>query len=412
MKTLLQINIVGNYGSTGRIAEAIGRLALSNGWESYIAHGRFARPSKSKIIKIGSGFDVFLHVLQTRIFDRQCLGSKQATIKLVKKIKAIKPDIIHLHNLHGYYINISILFDYLANASIPVVWTFHDCWPITGHCIHFDFVGCDKWKSECDDCPQKKEYPASLFFDRSRKNYKLKKELFTSAKNITLVPVSAWLAMIIKESYLGQYSVNIIPNGINLDIFKQIDTTETLNQYGLAEKFVILGVASVWSKRKGLDDFIALSKLIDNKTIILLIGLNKEQMKDLPNNILGIERTDDVNQLAEFYSVAEVYVNPTWEDNFPTTNLEALACGTPVITYNTGGSPESLSNTTGFIVEKGDIDGLFKSIQFIQEKGKLYYSDSCRARAVQLFDKDDRYKDYLNLYEEKIHEKQIIKNEI
>ncbi len=411
MKKLLQINTVVNYGSTGKIAESIGNLAISQGWESYIAYGRLKVPSESKLIKIGSFIDVLVHGLQTRLSDRHGLGSKRATMDFIKKIERLKPDVIHLHNLHGYYINIKILFDYLANASIPVIWTLHDCWPITGHCIHFDFVGCDKWKSECNKCPQKNEYPASIFIDRSRKNHKLKKGLFTSVENLTLVPVSKWLGLIIKESYLRKYPLSVIPNGINLDIFKASTATETLIKYGLTEKFVILGVASIWSKQKGLKDFVALSKLIDTKTIIVLIGLNKHQLKTLPKNILGIERTDNVKQLATFYSLADVYINTSYEESFPTTNLEALACGTPVITYGIGGSPESLSDKTGFIIKIGDIDGLYKSIQCMQAKEKLNFSDSCRNRAIQLYNRNDRYKDYLNLYEAKIVEKQIIIDE-
>ena len=197
MPTIFQICVEGNTGSTGRIAEEIGILAIQKGWNSFIAYGRFPRPSKSNLIQIGTDFDVYLHGLETRLFDRHCLGSKTATHNLVKQIKEIKPDIIHLHHLHGYYINIEILFDFLANASIPVVWTFHDCWSVTGHCAYFDFAGCEKWKTECNNCPEKREYPASIFIDRSRKNYYLKKSLFTSVKKMVVVPVSDWLKNIV-----------------------------------------------------------------------------------------------------------------------------------------------------------------------------------------------------------------------
>ena len=400
MPTIFQICVEGNTGSTGRIAEEIGILAIKKGWKSYIAYGRFPRQSKSNLIRIGTNLEVYLHGIETRLFDRHCLGSKTATHNLVKQIKEIKPDIIHLHHLHGYYINIEILFDFLANVSIPVVWTFHDCWSITGHCAYFDFAGCKKWKTECNNCPEKREYPASFFIDRSRKNYHLKKALFTSVKKMVIVPVSDWLKGIVLESFMQNIPIQTIHNGIDISVFKPQDNNqETREKLGINGRFMLLGVANPWNRRKGLTDFIQLSKLLKDEEVIVLVGLNNKQLKQLPKNILGFAKTENRQELINMYSTADLFINPTWEDNFPTTNLEALACGTPLVTYRTGGSVEAVSPETGFITEKGDINELIKIIQKVKEKSKQSFSIACRKRAVELFNKDDRFKEYLDLYE-------------
>lgn len=405
MKKLLQINSVVNSGSTGRIAEEIGQTAMTAGWESYIAYGRNDRPSQSELIKIGSDWDIRVHGLLTRLFDRHGLGSKSATLELVEKIEKIKPDIIHLHNIHGYYINVETLFKYLQNTKIPIVWTFHDCWPITGHCSHFTFVGCEKWKTQCFSCPQKTEYPASWLIDRSINNYNLKKKLFTSLPNLTLVPVSNWLAGILKESFLKDYPIKVVHNGINTEVFKPSTENDFRIRHRLENKFILLGVASIWSPRKGLKDFIALSKLLDTDYQIVLVGLARKQMEQLPENILGIERTESVEELAEIYAASDVHVNPTYEDNFPTTNLESLACGTPVIAYKTGGSPEAIDDSSGIVVEQGNIDKLVEAINQIKENGKQFYTEACVQRAHRLYRKEDRYREYIELYEELLNKK-------
>jgi len=398
LKKLLQINSVVNTGSTGRIAEEIGISAIQNGWDSYIAYGRAERNSKSNLIKIGSETDIKLHGLQTRLFDRHGLGSKNATQKFVSKIDSLKPDIIHIHNIHGYYLNIEILFNYLASNDIPVIWTLHDCWPITGHCTYFDYIDCPKWETLCNKCPQTKNYPASYFIDRSRENFILKKQLFNSVKRMTLVPVSNWLGAIMTKSFLNNYPIKTINNGIDATIFKPGNKDNTKRKYNIESKFLILGVASIWDPRKGLTDFIKLSTRLSSEFVILLLGLNAKQIKDLPSQIIGISRTENTKELADLYSAADVFINPTMEDNFPTTNLESLACGTPVITYNTGGSIESVSPGTGIIVGKGDISGLISAIATVKKNGKEYYSDACITRAIKLYDKNDRYMDYINLY--------------
>lgn len=398
MKTLLQINTVGNWGSTGRIAEEIGLLAIKSGWQSYIAFGRNERPSQSRLIKIGSALDILKHVLYTRLSDKHGFASENSTAELITNIEGIKPDVILLHNLHGYYLNVKILFDYLSFSGIPLIWTMHDCWPITGHCVYFEFINCDRWKSGCYECPQKKSYPSSILFDNSKTNYILKKEIFTSVKRMIIVPVSQWLENILKESYLNGYNIKTVHNGINLDTFSpQTDGNRIRSEYGIGDSFMVLGVASVWSDRKGLNDFKKLFQHLPKDCIIVLIGLNKKQIKGLPSGIIGLSITDNIKELTSIYSAADVYVNPTWEDNFPTTNLEAMACGTPVITYRSGGSIEALTTETGFIIEKGDIYGLLNAIIAVKGKGKAGYSVACRERAIERFDKDECFKEYIEL---------------
>src|SRR5690554_6590049 len=403
-KKILQINTVVNTSSTGRIAEEIGLTAMYNGWDSYVAYGRNKRPSASKLIKIGNNTDIKLHGLQTRLFDRHGLASKGATMKLIQEIKKIKPNIIHLHNLHGYYLNYEILFGYLSVVNIPTVWTFHDCSPITGHCVYFSYVDCEKWKTQCYSCPQKKGYPASYFIDRSKKNYNLKKELFNSLSNLTLVPVSQWLSGILKESFLQNYPIKVINNGVNTDVFKPSLNSDFRNKYGLKDKFTLLGVASVWEERKGLKDFIELSKLLNSGYQIVLVGLTKKQIEQLPENILGIERTENVEELADIYSSADLVLNLSYEETFGLTTVEGFACGTPGIVYNATASPELIDVSTGIVVEQGNINKLVDAIYSIKKKGKEYYSEACVNRAYRLYKKEDRYREYIDLYEELIGE--------
>lgn len=420
MPTLFQISIEVNSGSVGRIAEQIGQRAMAHGWESYITYARNHQESKSKVIKIGSKLDIYWHGLITRLFDRHCLSSTRATRNLIKQIKEIQPDIIQLHHIHGYFLDMRTLFQYLSSVNIPVVWVFHDCWAITGHCAHFDYINCFKWQTQCKFCPQKRVYPGSYLLDRSFENYILKKELFTSVFNMTVVPVSQWLGRIVKQSFLREYPVDVIQNGIDIDVFSPQslqEINEMRQKYNLKEQMsILLGVASTWERRKGLNDFIDLSQIIPSNWKIVLVGLKKQQIKLLPRNILGIERTENVQQLAILYSLATVFINPTWEDTFPTTNLEALACGTPVITYNTGGSVESVAESVGFIVEKGDVEGIKECVQEILKAGKDKYRAECRDRAVKLYDKNNRFEDYIRLYNRllcgKINEKCWVNTQI
>lgn len=398
MKTLFQINTVVNSGATGRITEEIGNIAIENGWTSYIAYGRGDCQSSSELIKVGTDLDVKIHGLQTRILDRQGLGSCRATKKLVHQIEKINPDIIHLHNIHGYYLNIEVLFNYLATKSTPIVWTFHDCWPMTGHCTHFDFVGCEKWKTKCFKCPQKKEYPASYGIDRSKKNYFLKKHLFTSLNTLTIVPVSEWLQNIVKQSFFTEIPVQVINNGINITVFKPQQDFASRKKYKIKDKFIILGVANVWGYRKGLQDFIALNNILDSSYQIILVGLSNLQINSLPSNIIGLPKTEDTLELVYLYSTADVFINLSVEETFGMTTIEAMACGTPAIVYNSTASPELITAKIGTVVNKGDIQGLASAVKLIKERGKYSYSMNCVERVRTLYNNKDRYQDYICLY--------------
>lgn len=396
MPVILQINVTANWGSTGRIAEEIGRTIMRENWVSYIAYGRNKGESSSQLIRIGKNRDIYFHILSTRLFDRHGLSSRRATEQLIERIIQIHPDIIHIHNIHGYYLNYPILFNYLSECGIPVVWTLHDCWPFTGHCAHYDFAGCDRWITKCHDCPQKKCYPSSYFRDRSKKNFDEKKSFFLSGGKMILVPVSNWLAAEIRKSFLRDVAMQVIHNGIDTDVFQFTDTDKARLRFD--GKTIVLGVASRWNSHKGLKDFIQLRKLLSAEYIIVLIGVNKKQIETLPEGVVGVQRTNNIQELVEYYSMAEVFVNPTWEDNFPTVNLEALSCGTPVVTYKTGGSVEAIDKETGYVVEKGDVQGLVDRIDEICRAGKKTYMKACRNRVTQFFDKNDRYTEYLSLY--------------
>ena len=391
---VLQINSVCGYGSTGKISYDLCKVLESNGHECVVAYGRGNAPKDIKSIKIGTNKDVKVHGVASRITDKHGLYSKNATKRFIKQIQKYDPDIIHLHNIHGYYINVELLFDYLYKADKKVIWTLHDCWAFTGHCSYFDYVGCDRWKEECHNCPQKYRYHKSLFFDNSRRNYQMKKQLFTSVKNMTIVTPSNWLANLVKQSFLSKYPVKVIYNGINLDVFKPTPS-DFRKKYNLENKFIVLGVASVWEERKGLNDFIQLSKVLSERYRVVLVGLSKKQKDSLPENVVGITRTSNATELAQIYTAANVFVNTTYEDNFPTTNIEALACGIPIITYDTGGSVESANDSCGIIVEKGNIQMLAKKVMDFDSN--YFISKNCIERA-KLFDKECRFLEYLYLY--------------
>lgn len=404
MKKLLHINpVLRTSTSTGRIIQEIGAIAMAEGWDNYIAYSKGRdgiRPSQSKLLPVGSKLSMALHGLITRFFDMHGLGSKLATKRFVREIEKLRPDVIHIHNIHGYFLNYKILFEYLSKADIPVVWTVHDCWLYTGHCYHYASVGCEKWKTQCEKCPQKTAFPTSILLDRSRQNFNDKKAAFTSLKVLTIVTVSEWMKGEMSRSFLKDCHYQVIHNGIDLNVFNvQPDDKAVREKYGLCDKKIILGLASIWSKEKGWDDFVKMSEMLNEDEVIVMVGVSEEQQKRLPRNIVAIRRTENVRQLAELYSAATAFVNPTWQDNYPTVNLEAIACGTPVVTYRTGGSIEVITEDTGRIVEQGDVAGLLKAVREIAEKGKVQYTAKCRAFALENFRKEDRYADYLKLYE-------------
>ena len=406
-RRLLQINpVLRTSTSTGRIMQEIADLVQANGWESTIAYsyGRDGvRESASKLIPVGDKLSVALHGLATRLLDRHGLGSKRATEKFVKQIEELDPDIIHIHNIHGYFLHYPTLFGYLARSRAKVVWTVHDCWLYTGHCYYYSYAGCQKWQTGCGKCPQKRSFPTSWLADRSARNFRDKREAFTSvAKDrMVIVPVSEWMRGEMSKSFLKEYPFRVIHNGINTEVFAPREAADVKARYGLeGKRTVIVGLASIWSREKGLDDFVEMAGMLGDDEAIVLVGLSEEQMKGLPKGIVGIRRTENVGQLAELYSAATAFVNPTWQDNYPTVNLEAIACGTPVVTYRTGGSVEAVTEDTGVVVEQGDVAGLLEAVREIAAKGKGAYTQKCREHALANFRKEDRYRDYLELYEE------------
>ena len=391
MRTVLQLNVTANWGSTGKIAEAIGTIALESGWDSFIAYGRWFNPSRSHLIKIGGRWEKYFHFAEQRIRDNEGLCSRGATKQFIRQIELIKPDVVQLHNIHDHYLNYQLLFEFLNQTDIKVVWTFHDCWAFTGHCFHFVTKDCMKWKTGCYECPMKRVIPKTLL-DRSKKNYELKKQLFTENKNLTIVPCSDWMAGFVRQSFFKNKRIEVIKNGIDLRVFKP------LNRNGGDDKFGILAVSSVWNEGKGLYDILELRELLSDVYSITIVGLTAEQVDNMPIGIIGIERTQNVNELVQLYSNADVLINPTYADTFPTVNLEALACGTPVITYRTGGSPEAIDESTGLVVEQGDIEGMAEAIKLICSRDRKQYTTACRKRAEEHFDKDKCFEHYLELY--------------
>lgn len=385
---ILQINSTCGFGSTGRIAVDILNTVCENGGEGLICYGRGTAPEGVPSYKIGSETLVKIHGVLSRITDRQGFYSTNATKALVEKIKEYAPDIIHLHNIHGYYLDIRVLFDYLKKCEKPIVWTLHDCWAFTGHCAYFTSSGCDKWKTGCNACPSKKDYPQSLVLDNSEKNYNEKKELFTGLKNVTLVAPSNWLGGLAKESFLKEYPVKVINNGINTDIFKPTES-DFKKQQGIENKTVFLGVASIWEERKGLRDLIKIAKQMTENEKMVIVGLTEEQTAEIPDGIIGLKRTESAKQLAEIYTAADVFLNPTYEDNYPTTNLESICCGTPVVTYNTGGSPESLTGGRGITVPVGDTNAMYEAAQSLA---------STKTDGKSEFDAQKKYLEYNELY--------------
>ncbi len=387
--------------------EQIGLSAQAQGWDCWAVHGpRMTNPSQLKTIQANSLFDEKVHgLLYSLLLNKHGLGSKAATKRLVAYLdEVVKPDIIHLHNLHGYYINYEVLFEYLKRTQIPIVWTLHDFWNFTGHCAHFINVGCEKWKTECHKCPQVQSYPKSLFIDNCQSNFRKKKNSFTSVlDNITLVPVSQWLANYVKGSFLGDAKMRVIYNGISIERFKPISEPERIafkEKYHLTGKKLLLGVAAPWTPTKGLNDFIQLRKELNEEYAIAVVGVSSQQLKELPDGMIGIERTQNVQELVDFYSCADVLLNTTYADNYPTVNLEAIACGTPVITYDTGGSPESITPETGIVVPQGDIEALKSAINEVLSKDREALRMVCRTYAEAHFEDKKCFSEYLELYEQ------------
>ena len=384
---ILMVNMVCGIKSTGRICTDLAQLLETKGHQCLIAYGREHAPAQYKkyAFRFGNKLSLKHDSVFTKLFDNAGFNSNIATGRLIKKIKEFNPDIIHLHNLHGWYAHVGRLFRFLKEYGKPVVWTLHDCWSFTGHCAHFTAAGCDKWKEGCHHCAQHNAYPPAILADCSKINYRKKKALFTNLEHMTIVTPSKWLADLVKQSFLKDYPVKVVHNGIDVSVFKPEDS-DIREKYSIQNKKVILGVASSWNEQKGLADFLELSKMLDDSYAIVLVGLSSQQIAELPSNVIGIARTNSTMELAQIYTASDVFANLTYEDTYPTVNLEAQACGTPVITYRTGGSVESVPAEN--IVEQGDLEGLVEKL----EKDDLSVS-------TQNFDKQVLFEQYIELYE-------------
>lgn len=396
MKVIL-INAV-PYGSTGKIMFSVSKLVQRNGGKTVAATGfSWHKVSHEEHKFIGNLFTKSLHMFLSKLCGNHGCYSSFSTMQLIKRIKEFSPDIIHLHNIHGWYLNIPMLFNYLKKCNIPIIWTLHDCWAFTGGCAHFTFSRCDKWLRGCGECDNLKDYPILSKVDRTQKMWHIKSECFCDLPNLTLITPSLWLARLVKESFLNKYPIQVINNGIDLDVFKPNNST-LADKYGVyKENYIVLGVSLGWNERKGLDVFVELFKRLPKEYTIVLVGTDERVDKLLPAGIVSIHRTQNQQELAEIYSYADVFVNPTREENFPTVNIESLACGTPVITFNTGGSPEIIDKTCGSVVEYDNIDALEKEIIYVCTT-KPYSKESCIKKAKD-FDERERFKEYLNLYE-------------
>lgn len=362
---ILFINSVCGIGSTGRICTDLAQKYESEGNKVKIAYGRSGtvpEQYQKYAVRIGSDMDCKLHAIQTRLFDTHGFGSKKATAKFLQWAETYHPDLLWLHNIHGYYINVEMLFAWIKkHPEMQVKWTLHDCWAFTGHCSHFTAVGCEQWKGHCEHCPQLRRYPACYTKGNVSRNYARKKGAFTGVPNMKLIVPSHWLEGLVKQSFLKEYPVEVVYNTIDTNVFKPTPS-DFRERYGLQNKKIVLGVASVWEERKGLNDFIKLAQMLDDNYAIVLVGLTEKQIKQMPKKILGIRRTNSAKELAAIYTAADVFVNPTYEDNYPTVNLEAKACGLPIITYNAGGSPEA-AGKSAHIAEVGNIEEVMAYIE-------------------------------------------------
>lgn len=398
-RKLLQINpVVRLNTSTGRIMKEIGETAIAAGWESYIAYSR-ARdgepPHSSQLVPVGDRLDLILHAAATRLFDAHGLASRRATKELIRRIREIGPDIIHIHNLHGYFLNYPRLAAFLEEYGKPVVWTVHDCWLYTGHCYHYASAHCDKWRTGCGHCPQKRSFPASWLWDRSARNWRAKQRAFGSIHKLTIVPVSEWIRREMAASFLADKRFLVIHNGIDLEIFRPEAAEKR------TDKTAILAVATLWHEEKGVSDLISLAARLQPEEELILVGrMSEAQKQRMPAGVRLIERTENMEKLAALYAAATVFVNPTWQDNYPTVNLEAIACGTPVVTYRTGGSVESVTEETGFVVEQGDTEAMLTRIREIAAADRQAATARCRNYALAHFGKQTCYQNYIRLYED------------
>ena len=404
------INSVCGIRSTGRICTDLAQALEAEGHTVKVAYGREQVPDQYQkyAVRIGTDFDVKIAGAEARMLDNAGFSNKKATEKFIEWVKQYDPDVIHLHNLHGYYINVEVLFKYLKTCEKKIIWTLHDCWAFTGHSAYCDAIKCTRWEKECHNCPQTKEYPKS-FIDHSKRNWKRKKELFTNVPNMTIVTPSHWLAGLVQKSFLREHPVEVIYNGIDTTKFYPLKN-DFREFYYLEDKYILLGVATSWDKMKGLDDFVKLADLLDDSYKIVLVGLTDEQIEKLPQKILGIKRTNSVKELAYIYSAADLFLNLTYCDTYPTVNLESIKCGTPVLTYDTGGSTETVEEYGGYVVTQGDLKGLVEKIKKIRKEFPEKQESNIRPTNIDEIDYHTAVKNYLKVYGVDSHHTESVPN--
>lgn len=394
MPKLLQLNVTANWGSTGKIAEGIGVAAIARGWESAIAFGRMQNSSASKLIKVGNQFDVYYHYALNRLFDAEGRGSRAATKRLIDKIERFSPDIVHLHNIHDHWLCYPVLLDFLKGVGVKVVWTFHDCWAFTGGCPHFVAVGCNAWKTECAQC----RLPRAVL-DNTTYNFRLKETLIKAlGNNLTLVSVSHWLDSMVAESVLNELKHLVIYNGVDTSVFSPQPVDEINRKYSLFGKIVLLGVSSVWSEGKGLNDYFALRQRLPDTYVIILVGLSPKQIKALPSGIIGIPRTDSAAELAALYTRANAVMCLSKAETFGLTLVEGWACGTPSIGYADTAVKELLTPDVGIAVTPGNLDELVQAAISLSDN-TVFDPEICRSRVEVNFNRHKQYNKYIDLYE-------------
>lgn len=398
---VLQVNTVYPNGSTGRITAAIATYtAAQPHTRAMVAFGvgEEVRADSLCALRIGTPWERKIHGAKRKLFDAEGYGSRRATRKLIRLCENTNVDVVHLHNLHGCYIHLKSWFGYLQKANIPVVWTLHDCWAVTGHCAHFDFCGCMQWKTLCRSCPQKHEYPECIGFSGSKRNYRMKERLFTSLPKLTLAAPSQWIQTITAQSYLQKYPARVVYNGVDTKVFQPTESDIRVKHH-INGKKLLLFVASEWTERKGLLVIADLANRLDNTYQLAVVGLKEAQIKDLPHNVLGVEHLSSAHDLCAWYTAADCFVNPTLEDTMPLVNLEALACGTPIAVFRTGGCPEVVTDACGMVVPKNDANALAEAVQLICAKPKTSYHKACIEQAAR-FSMDKTIQSYYQLYQE------------
>lgn len=351
---ILYINSVYGTGSTGKIVYNQVCEAKAKGHNIMVACStveQIPQNLRGDVITVGNKSDYFFHNIMSRITDSEGLYSKTSTKKLVSKIKDFNPDIIYIHNLHGHWINYEILFDFLVKADKQIIWHLHDCWAFTGHCAHFSIIKCYKWKKGCEKCPSLKSYPKCYGVDNSKRNYERKKKAFTSVKKLKIITPSKWLKNLVDESFLNKYPVEVIYNKIDCSVFKPTPS-DFKERYGISDKIMLLGVSNVWIKEKGYYDFFELSKLLDDRFALVMVGLTDKQLMEIPERIIGIKRTKNAEELAEIYSAADFYLNPSRQETFGMTTLEAVKCGTEAVVYKGTACEEIVEKYGGVSLEQ------------------------------------------------------------